>query len=102
MGGSTVVDFRLVVSCQLAAASVPPAPTTVSLSQLLRSSSGNSSTVTTPAGEKSDKVCCHWKNKGWCKYATTCKFQHPAHKQGVGKAQKASANLLLNACRVGN
>jgi len=101
ISGSTVVDLRLVVGRQLAAAPAPTAPTTVSLSQLVRSSFGNSSTVASPAGEKSDKVCCHWKNKGWCKYATTCKFQHPAHKQGVGKAQKASANLLANACKVG-
>jgi len=102
--GSTVVNLRLVVGCQLAAAPMTSAPRAVSLSQLLVSSPGSSSTVTPPppAGEKSDKVCCHWKNKGWCKYATTCKFQHPAHKQGVGKAQKASANLLVNACRVGN
>jgi len=100
--GSTVVDLRLVLGRQLAAAPVPPPPTSVSLSQLLVASPGNSSATTSSAGEKSDKVCCHWKNKGWCKYATTCKFQHPAHKQGVGKAQKASANLLVNACRVGN
>lgn len=38
-------------------------------------------------GEKDGKsimVCCHWKNKGWCRYQDTCKFQHPAHKRGAG------------------
>lgn len=29
-------------------------------------------------------VCCHWKNKGWCRFATSCKFAHPQHKRGVG------------------
>jgi len=44
-----------------------------------------------PAGEKSSMVCCHWKNKGWCKYQDTCKFQHPDHKKGVGLATAAPA-----------
>lgn len=35
-------------------------------------------------GEKR-MVCCHWKNKGFCKFESGCKFMHPAHKQGVGK-----------------
>jgi hypothetical protein len=29
-------------------------------------------------------VCCHWKNKGWCRYEDLCKFAHPEHKRGVG------------------
>jgi hypothetical protein len=37
-----------------------------------------------PHEDKSDKVCCHWKNKGFCKYQSACKFQHPSHKQGIG------------------
>jgi hypothetical protein len=44
-----------------------------------------------PAGEKSFMVCCHWKNKGWCKYKDTCKFQHPDHKKGAGLAAAAQA-----------
>jgi len=36
----------------------------------------------------SDQVCCHWKNKGWCKYQECCKFQHPAHKRGVGSTKR--------------
>lgn len=39
-----------------------------------------------PGAEKSQLVCCHWKNKGWCRYQDTCKFQHPEHKRGVGSA----------------
>jgi len=37
-------------------------------------------------GEASKKVsvCCHWKNKGWCKYQSSCKFAHPEHKRGAG------------------
>jgi len=100
LSGSTVVDLRLVVGGQLEATPGVPSPTTVCLSQLLQASPISPSTVASPAGEKSDKVCCHWKNKGWCKYAGTCKFQHPAHKQGVGKAQKVPATLM-NTSRIG-
>mmetsp|Transcript_70655 Transcript_70655/g.196541 ORF Transcript_70655/g.196541 Transcript_70655/m.196541 type:complete len:377 (-) Transcript_70655:152-1282(-) len=31
-------------------------------------------------------VCCHWKNKGWCRLEGDCKFQHPEHKRGIGAA----------------
>jgi len=34
-------------------------------------------------------VCCHWKNKGYCEFNDSCKFAHPAHKQGVGIAQQS-------------
>jgi len=44
-----------------------------------------------PAGEKSSMVCCHWKNKGYCKYKDGCKFQHPDHKKGAGLAAAALA-----------
>lgn len=40
------------------------------------------STESSPAS--SPLVCCHWKNKGFCKYLNACKFQHPAHKRGIG------------------
>lgn len=39
-----------------------------------------------PKGFPSQMVCCHWKNKGWCRYQRSCRFQHPAHKQGAGGA----------------
>lgn len=48
----------------------------------------NSAVPSAACEEKSDKVCCHWKNKGWCKYQESCKFQHPAHKQGSGSAKR--------------
>mmetsp|Transcript_40332 Transcript_40332/g.111074 ORF Transcript_40332/g.111074 Transcript_40332/m.111074 type:complete len:418 (-) Transcript_40332:136-1389(-) len=35
--------------------------------------------------DKTDAVCHHWKNKGWCRYHSACKFEHPEHKRGVGK-----------------
>jgi hypothetical protein len=40
-------------------------------------------------------VCCHWKNKGWCKFKDTCKFLHPDHKRGVGLAAAAGAAAAL-------
>jgi hypothetical protein len=57
----------------------PPQPFVVGIGLVLPSSAD---------AEKSDKTCCHWKNKGWCKYKDTCKFQHPAHKQGVGSSKR--------------
>ena len=39
---------------------------------------------TAPTGAKSSMVCCHWKNKGWCRYQENCRFAHPEHKRGVG------------------
>lgn len=44
----------------------------------------------TPGVEKGEVVCCHWKNKGWCKYLNQggCKFAHPEHKRGVGQMDK--------------
>mmetsp|Transcript_29627 Transcript_29627/g.85087 ORF Transcript_29627/g.85087 Transcript_29627/m.85087 type:complete len:362 (+) Transcript_29627:77-1162(+) len=34
--------------------------------------------------QRSQQVCCHWKNKGWCRYQSACKFMHPEHKRGAG------------------
>jgi len=46
-----------------------------------------------------DIVCCHWKNRGWCRYHAQqkCKFAHPDHKRGVGHLMrngKQRANLV--------
>jgi len=46
-----------------------------------------------PQVQKSDMVCCHWKNKGWCRYQDSCKFQHPEHKRGVGHLVKAAPSV---------
>merc|ERR1740121_613493 len=35
---------------------------------------------------RSIMVCCHWKNKGFCRMGAECKFQHPAQKRGIGAA----------------
>jgi len=32
---------------------------------------------------RTSTVCRHWKNKGWCNYRDSCKFQHPASLRGV-------------------
>jgi hypothetical protein len=32
-------------------------------------------------------TCCHWKNKGWCKFRESCKFAHPPHKRGIGSTK---------------
>jgi len=36
-------------------------------------------------------VCRHWKNRGWCRYRETCKFQHPDHERGAGIAAAVGA-----------
>jgi len=43
-----------------------------------------------PYGAKTVAVCCHWKQKGFCKYQQNCKFAHPAEKQGVGPSRRRS------------
>jgi len=45
---------------------------------------GGTSPSTESSPASSPLVCCHWKNKGFCKYLNACKFQHPAHKRGIG------------------
>lgn len=41
----------------------------------------------------SNMVCCHWKNKGWCKFQASCKFAHPEHKMGVGSSRAKGARV---------
>lgn len=38
---------------------------------------------------KNSSVCCHWKNKGFCKFGNTCRFAHPEHKKGAGRVTPA-------------
>lgn len=90
--GHVIMDLRVMLAmapgasppsgptCPLASTSRPPAPSPV----------GPMSTGTPPSessqGSPSRRrlVCCHWKNKGWCRYQDNCKFLHPLHKRGVG------------------
>mmetsp|Transcript_138027 Transcript_138027/g.428982 ORF Transcript_138027/g.428982 Transcript_138027/m.428982 type:complete len:364 (-) Transcript_138027:27-1118(-) len=44
-------------------------------------------------------VCCHWKNKGWCRYQDSCKFLHPAHKRGVGAKSPAALGPSASLAR---
>lgn len=42
-------------------------------------------------------VCCHWKNKGWCRYQDNCKFLHPPHKRGIGASgAKTSRGAMIS------
>lgn len=36
-------------------------------------------------------VCRHWKSKGWCRLADTCKFMHPNQKRGTAALPKKSS-----------
>jgi hypothetical protein len=33
---------------------------------------------------KGSDTCCHWRNKGWCRYQDKCKFRHPDGERGIG------------------
>jgi len=62
-----------------------PAEGEIGASQVARHSKGASakSSISKGVGGKG-MVCCHWKNKGWCRYQDQCKFAHPEHKRGIG------------------
>lgn len=47
--------------------------------------------------ERSTKVCCHWKKKGFCKYDEACRFLHPQEKRGIVKGKKA---MVLSLAKV--
>jgi hypothetical protein len=52
-----------------------------------------------PVGQSrmSHMVCCHWKNKGWCKFQATCRFQHPPDKRGTGKSLRVNPRQAKKA-----
>lgn len=101
--GHTVIDLRVVLAPRASLSPSPPDGTASggfsdagdagtgsfnSLSGAVCSPSTFVSEVS-PSGQisrMSHMVCCHWKNKGWCKFQATCRFQHPADKRGVGKS----------------
>jgi len=83
LGDRQVIDFRVVIGPTAVRKASPAAPSMARLAL----------PVTPP--KKNVSVCCHWKNKGWCKYQSQCKFQHPAHKRGVG-AQMPILGLCVN------
>lgn len=76
--GESVVSLRVRLS------DGPGGPVPLRLAQALPT------TVDTPAPEKrkATAVCCHWKQKGFCAYQSTCKFLHPEHKRGVGAGSR--------------
>merc|ERR1712061_236719 len=77
-GSRHVIDLRVTIGPSNPTASLEP----MSLPELPFTSS-----------KKHTSVCCHWKNKGWCKYQSHCKFQHPLHKRGVGAAMPKLHNV---------
>jgi hypothetical protein len=86
--GCMVINLRVDVGAggavafepSLAPAPAPPEPAPAVLAGH-RTGSGKAAPR---AVERSAMVCCHWKNKGFCKYGNSCKFLHPEHKRGVG------------------
>lgn len=58
--------------------------------------SGRSPVAETSPGS-SPLVCCHWKNKGFCRYTDSCKFQHPPHKRGIGLQPAAGSSHTAGA-----
>jgi hypothetical protein len=86
-----VVSLQLKVLLMPPTVSVEALPKTLSLQQLLSPSLAGATlkqqrqaTPGEAAAKIKELVCCHWKNKGWCRYGNGCKFMHPAEKCGVG------------------
>eukprot|EP00405_Crypthecodinium_cohnii_P021605 CAMPEP_0206469888 /NCGR_PEP_ID=MMETSP0324_2-20121206/30573_1 /ASSEMBLY_ACC=CAM_ASM_000836 /TAXON_ID=2866 /ORGANISM="Crypthecodinium cohnii, Strain Seligo" /LENGTH=403 /DNA_ID=CAMNT_0053943783 /DNA_START=131 /DNA_END=1338 /DNA_ORIENTATION=- len=53
---------------------------------------GSPAAAEAPKARSTTIVCCHWKNKGWCRYQEQCKFAHPDHKRGVGPTRRSYAS----------
>jgi hypothetical protein len=113
--GCTVVDLRVVLGAKgtKASMSLPPRECTSGESQTAGDAGISSmtnlawafcpSTVVSAVspieqGRMSHMVCCHWKNKGWCKFQATCRFQHPADKRGVGKSLRVNPRQVKKTC----
>uniref|UniRef100_A0A7S1Q3G5 C3H1-type domain-containing protein n=1 Tax=Alexandrium catenella TaxID=2925 RepID=A0A7S1Q3G5_ALECA len=86
--GHIVIDVRVMLAT-VQGASTPSGPPCHSASTS-RPPAAASTAETPPSGRSEGSsglrrlVCCHWKNKGWCRYQDNCKFLHPLHKRGVG------------------
>mmetsp|Transcript_14579 Transcript_14579/g.28719 ORF Transcript_14579/g.28719 Transcript_14579/m.28719 type:complete len:426 (-) Transcript_14579:94-1371(-) len=64
--------------------SVPPSRVKVALPGVSPRKGGGKSPGSEQSPGSSPLVCCHWKNKGFCRYTDSCKFQHPPQKRGIG------------------
>lgn len=101
--GCMVINLRVDVGAggavafepSLAPRPPPPAPTPAPAA--LAERRRGSGKAAPRAVEGSAMVCCHWKNKGFCKYENSCKFQHPEHKRGV--SLPGGAGLLRSAAQ---
>jgi len=79
--GNLIVSLRVTLA--------PPSGCAAIASDVKLSGSVVPQQPSTPAADapvppsRSSVVCRHWKNKGWCNYRDSCKFQHPASLRGV-------------------
>lgn len=75
--GEVFLNLRLALCAPAAAAPLPPRP-------VPRRARTGPAVPADSRAVKSAMVCCHWKNKGWCRYEDGCRFLHPEHKRGIG------------------
>jgi hypothetical protein len=97
-----VVSLRLKVLLMPPTMSAEALPKTLPLHQLLSPSLAGATlkqqrqaTPGEAAAKTRDMVCCHWKNKGCCRYGNGCKFMHPTEQCGVSaEAQNVSTGAV--------
>mmetsp|Transcript_10916 Transcript_10916/g.29059 ORF Transcript_10916/g.29059 Transcript_10916/m.29059 type:complete len:331 (+) Transcript_10916:112-1104(+) len=99
VGAGGAVAFEPSLAPVPVAPAPAPAPAPARTRAVLAKHQLGSGKAAPRAVERSAMVCCHWKNKGWCKFQDTCKFQHPDHKRGVGLAAAAGAAVLARQQR---
>lgn len=86
--GCATLDLRLVVG--LPATCTAPAVKVPSPSGEGTRVTAGKAGLTGSVGRKCQLVCCHWRQKGWCRYEDNCKFLHPEHKRGAGMGAMAA------------
>jgi len=97
-----VVSLRLKVLLMPPTMSAEALPKTLPLQQLLSPSLAGAmlkqqrqATPGEASAKTRDMVCCHWKNKGWCRYGNGCKFMHPTEQCGASaEAQNVSTGAV--------
>jgi len=90
---TTIFDVNVALRCMEVPSARPSKPAFIPKFSSKNQKRRRSFPQTPPAALSSPSaansaVCCHWKNKGWCKYQQACKFLHPEHKRGVGSTSR--------------
>jgi len=99
VGAGGAVAFEPSLAPVPVAPAPAPAPAPARTRAVLAKHQLGSGKAAPRAVERSAMVCCHWKNKGFCKYGNSCKFLHPEHKRGAGLPGGGLAGSAVQAQR---